>query len=417
MLASAALAALLSAGCGSSVSRAPKRPDSVAARESSAYTPVSQASSLVRRAPTVGQFGEQGDGGGQFQEPFGVGVDWRSGYVYVLDTNHSRIEKFTAAGHFLLAWGWGVADGKTHALQTCVRRCHAGIRGSGAGQLHLAEGVAVDNDMASSSRGDLYVVDIGNHRVEKFDPQGRFLLMFGGGVNRTAREHHSVADEDVCPVRSGDLCGEGVEGGGSGGGLELAVEGTFIVVHGGAVYVGQRNAVKIFAADGRYRSQIALRPAISPTPGEPEGGGVSALAVSPAGDLYVVRHGSVGIEEYTPSGRLIRTLEPGGGANYSEGPTPSLAMTPAGNLFVDVYANLQHRFDELSSSGEKLVSFDLGPKGLQGPIVDREDGLPGIAYDPRSNRLYVVNADVNVKPIVERVRILAPPRAKSTAGG
>ena len=370
--------------------------------------PVGAASSFSGDARTVGEFAKRGTAAGELAEPFGIAVDRRSGDVYVVDSNNERVEKFSSAGRFLLAFGWGVGDGKTHAPQMCRKRCFAGYEGEGAGQLHFAEGVAVDNDPSSRSRGSVYVVDIENGRVQKFSPSGRFLLTFGGGVNHTARNHHDRANEDVCPAMPGDVCGKGKEGP-TGGQLEFAVEGSFIAAGAdGTVYVGQRNRVKTFSPDGRYRSQIILTPAPNSSEGR-EAGGVSALAVNATGDLYVVRHGVVGVIEYAPSGEPIRTLEPGGVPAYPEGPAPSLALDPAGNLFVDVYANEVHRIDEYSASGMRIASFDKGPKSPPG-IADKEDGLPGMAYDPRTRQLYVVNADVNVKPIVSRVRVIAPPR-------
>jgi hypothetical protein len=358
---------------------------------------------------TVGEFGKPGSGAGEFEEPFGIAIDHRSGDVYVVDTNHVRIEKFTSAGRFLLAWGWGVADGKARALQRCTSRCFAGISGGGAGQFDFPEGIAVDNDPSSSSFRDVYVVDIRNRRVEKFDRRGRFLLMFGGSVNRTARKHHNHAAEDICPVRPGDICGSGVEGSRAGH-LDLHVEGSFIAVGGkGTVYVGERSSVKTFSQSGAYVSRIEL----SPGPVAREGlerGDVSALAVNDEGDLYVVRQSVRGVNKYAPSGKLLQTLEPGGaGPSYPEGPTPSLALDSAGNLFIDVYAHYKHRIDEYDPRGIRIASFDKGPEAPPG-IADKEDALIGMAYNPRTRRLYILNADVNVRPVVQRVRILDPPR-------
>jgi len=48
-----------------------------------------------------------------------------------------------------------------------------GGRGSGDGLFHGPKGIAVDN------RGYIYVVDSGNCRIQKFDPEGRFNLAFG----------------------------------------------------------------------------------------------------------------------------------------------------------------------------------------------------------------------------------------------
>lgn len=81
----------------------------------------------------------------------------------------------------------------------------------------------------------------------------------------------------------------------------------------------------------------------------------------------------------------------------------------ANNVFIDVYANYRHRIDEYSSSGVRIASFDRGPRALPS-IADKEDGLSGMAYNPHTKKLYIVNADVNVRPLVERVRIVKPPQ-------
>ena len=69
----------------------------------------------------------------------------------------------------------------------------------------------VDVEIDQTSR-DIYVTDPGNHRVEKFDSAGNFLLMFGKEVNKTAVENGRPAEANVCPAAShpGDVCQTGV---------------------------------------------------------------------------------------------------------------------------------------------------------------------------------------------------------------
>ena len=54
------------------------------------------------------------------------------------------------------------------------------------------------------STHDLYVTDPGNHRVEKFNAKGEFLLMFGKDVNKHGT---TEAEQDVC--RAGEECQPG----------------------------------------------------------------------------------------------------------------------------------------------------------------------------------------------------------------
>jgi sugar lactone lactonase YvrE len=346
-------------------------------------------------ASAEGSFGGPGEGAGQFVEPQGIAVDRESGDVYVLDSYNHRVEKYTREGAFLLAWGWGVADGATKAPQTCVTVCHAGLRGHGGGELGFAEGVAVDNDPLSPSHGDVYAVDIGNRRVEKFSPAGEFLLAFGGGVNETARETGETANENVCPVKPGDRCGAGVEGTADGQ-FAFHAEGDIVAVGPtGTVYVGDLNRVQELTPEGAYQGQVTLPP---PEASGPEAGGVNALAVDAAGDLYVVRNGVGGVNEYDPAGRLLRTLAYDGEPQSTEGPTPTIALSSAGDLFVDDNAN-GHHVREFDPAGTELASFDAG----------MADAIHGIAFGDTIGELYLVNTNGNTNPPVALVRLATPP--------
>src|SRR5439155_9604788 len=51
-----------------------------------------------------------------------------------------------------------------------------GCTGDGSGQFNEPWGIAVD------AKGNIYVADTWNHRIQKFDPQGQFLKQWGGGA-------------------------------------------------------------------------------------------------------------------------------------------------------------------------------------------------------------------------------------------
>jgi hypothetical protein len=343
----------------------------------------------------VDQFGGLGSASGQFIEPQGVAVEQTSGDIYIVDNSNYRVERFTSVGVFLYAWGWGVADRRTASLQRCTTSCHMGLRGAGAGQLGFAEGIAVDNDPTSPSFKDVYVVDIGNLRVEKFNQSGEFLLMFGGGVNATAYKKGETADQDVCPVHPGDRCQAGSKGTADGQ-FSFRSEGDFVAAGpDGTVYVGDTNRVQEFSSSGAYQRQVSLPP---PEGEDPETGGIPGVAVDLIGNIYVVRNGVAGVNEYSPAGELLRTLD-NRELETTEGPTPTMALDAAGDVFINEHAHTQHRIVEYDPSGIEVASFDAGGG----------DGLHGIAFGDRAGRLYVVNTNNDVSPVVARVRVVAPP--------
>ena len=146
------------------------------------------------------QFCPPGEGAGQCAPPAGINsrrglaIDYETGHLLVADRGNDRIDVFEEGGEFLFAFGWGVADGSTNALQSCTTTCFKGIAGSGAGQFDKPTRVAVDNDPASLSRHDVYVVDSGNSRVEKLSPTGEFIWAIGKEGNGEGEFAEGISD-------------------------------------------------------------------------------------------------------------------------------------------------------------------------------------------------------------------------------
>jgi RHS repeat-associated protein len=107
--------------------------------------------------------GSSGEGAGQFKTTYGLAVDSK-GDIWATDQGNDRVEEFNNEGVFLKALGWGVSNGESK-LEVCTSSCRAGLQGSGNGEFFGPEGIAVD------SKGDVYVADRGNHRVQEFSPE------------------------------------------------------------------------------------------------------------------------------------------------------------------------------------------------------------------------------------------------------
>jgi len=85
-------------------------------------------------------YGEKGTGDGQFDNPYGVGVD-DVGRVWVADSANDRVQLLSPTGSFMTKWG---------------------VNGTGDGEF--------DNPMSvvASPKGDVYVADAGNDRIQRF---------------------------------------------------------------------------------------------------------------------------------------------------------------------------------------------------------------------------------------------------------
>ncbi|MCJ7740392.1 6-bladed beta-propeller [Candidatus Microgenomates bacterium] len=84
-----------------------------------------------------------------FVSPFDIAVD-TSGYIYVIDAL-DRVVKLNSTGQLVKQWG---------------------TKGNGPGQFNSLSGITIDSD------GNIYVADSGNHRIQKFDSNGNYLLQW-----------------------------------------------------------------------------------------------------------------------------------------------------------------------------------------------------------------------------------------------
>ena len=100
----------------------------------------------------LGRWGSRGSGPGQFNNPNGIALDGQ-GNLYVADSQNNRIQKLSVNG------GRPIAQ--------------FGTMGTGPGQFNSPTGVAIDQ------QGNIYVSDWGNHRIQKLSPTGQFLQQWG----------------------------------------------------------------------------------------------------------------------------------------------------------------------------------------------------------------------------------------------
>lgn len=176
------------------------------------YTPAGE----LRTEATLG--GRAGVGPGEFGFVTDVAED-SAGNLYVAEYgDNDRIQKFSADGKYLLQWGGpGEAAGEFRRPQSlaispqneiwvadaCNHRIQAfdaegrlvriwGEEGSGAGQLYYPYGIelAVGDDAMVD---EVYVCEYGNHRVQKFTPDGKSLAIWGGEGRKPGELHNPWA--------------------------------------------------------------------------------------------------------------------------------------------------------------------------------------------------------------------------------
>ena len=222
------------------------------------------------------QFGTGGSSGGAVVAVSGVAVDRTTGDIYVTDGFPERtsgiVQKFNASGVFQLGWG---------------------TSGSGSGQfLNGAGGVAVD------SAGNVYVTDLGNHRVEKFTSGGTFISSWGssGTGNGQFSAPEGIAIDTADNVYIADTGNHRIQ--------KFNTSGTFVTKWG-------TNG----AADGQFDT--------------PWGVSVDGL-----GDVYVADTNNNRIQKFSATGTFISSCGSSGTANDQFAGPQDVGADSAGNYYV-----------------------------------------------------------------------------------
>jgi NHL repeat len=225
---------------------------------------------------------------GGFDEPEGVAVA-PSGNVYVVDQSNYRVQEFNSNGEFVVMFGKEVNAATKGDVCTASEvnsltvKCEKGAQGEVAGAFALPHSIVVE---PAGTEEDIYVEDVGDWSIDKYKPDGTFVMRIGKEVNETKDNTlgASEAEKNICTAASHDICKGAVQGEpegsepdafyfGSVGGDQLAI--------GPApehlLYVGDHHRIQRIDAAGESRGSFPLPEAIvSPEPG----GGIVAIAVN-----------------------------------------------------------------------------------------------------------------------------------------
>ena len=113
--------------------------------------------------------GKAGAGPGEFNAPGGVAVDG-DGAIYVADFYNHRIQKLTSDGAFIRKWGAKLAE---------TRVSISGSFSDSAAD-EAGDSFSYPTDVAIAADGKLYVADGYNDRVQVFNADGTFSHKWGG---------------------------------------------------------------------------------------------------------------------------------------------------------------------------------------------------------------------------------------------
>jgi sugar lactone lactonase YvrE len=303
----------------------------------------------------LASWGGQGGAEGEFSYPTDIAVD-AAGGVYVADQDNDRIEKFNTDGEFVSAWGWGVADGSA-AYQICTTDCRPGMPGNGPGQFSNPAGIATDGV-------NVYVADLYNMRVQKFDPAGakvgqwaipggqrpERLTVAGGKVYVTTRAH-MLWRFHTGGVPDSGWDGDGVTGSpGSGAGQLNDPEAVAVDATGVYVADSDNHRISKFDLNGAFTASWGVNGV-----GDGEFGWPYGIAAT-GGSLWVADTYNHRLQKLSTAGshQLTVGAPPGAGDFYF----PSDVAAASGGVYVADYS--PRDIQRLDGSGNALARWGTG---------------------------------------------------------
>ena len=294
-----------------------------------------------------GSTGTVPDGpGGEFSTPQGIAVDQATGDVFVRERNDNRrIQRFTAAGGFVAAWGWDViapggADDLGDVFEVCTvaAACQAAADTGGGGQAGQFGASATNSTgiAVSPVTGNVFAVDPGNRRVMEFDPDAGapgdvFVRAFGWAVDGGTTFETCTTASGCMPATTGTANGQFANS----NPLRIAVGLDDVVYASDGGSAGTANRIVRFDADLAPASGDAtgaLLDPIYPTSGTPTAG---PLLDGVTQDLAIV----------AGSGNLLVTRDPAAGNTVVEELSNPSAPAPT------MVADSPHVFAEATTNG------------------------------------------------------------------
>lgn len=327
--------------------------------------------------------GSMGSASGEYRFPSGIASGYeRNGNaaLFVADTGNNRVQMLTPDGEFLTEWGpegaysgscnvsfnrvWisrMAADSKflyltggedSELIQTCTHDGSLLFTWGGSEQIGQI------GDFASDSNGNVYVADMVQKRIHKYDVDGNYLMGWGSqgsGSGQFNYPFHIVVDQRTNNIYVAD-----------------------------SGYFGGNERIQKFDSNGNYLLEWG-----SPGTGPGEFISILGLVVDSQGNVYA-SDSNRRIQKFTSNGDFILQWgESGSGPGQFYSVYMALAIDSNDHIYVTDSEN--HRIQKFDTSGTflgELGGFGYGASEFSSPYdvaVDDQDNV--FVYEFHGGRL------------------------------
>jgi tripartite motif-containing protein 71 len=347
-------------------------------------------------------FGSTGTGPGQFSSPTELDVD-RDGNVWVGDAATDRVQLYNDAGEFVTQFGsvgsgaqqfqltensgiaadgmgrvWVADPGNNRLARWLAAPFTSFLHSANIGSLGSADGqLKTPADTLLDPQGNLWVLDRGNGRIEKFGPDGQFISKFGtagsaeGQLNSpTAFAMDAAGNLLVLEnsrvqkfSQSGQLLAKFGAAGSSPGQFEFPTAITVGI--DGSIWIADTFYLQRFTAAGQLIERIG-------TPGGSVSFGQS-LDTAPSGDVFAAFPETDKIKVFDKEGDFLRSFGSSGtGPGQFSDPT-EVDVDADGNVWVGDAAT--DRVEVFDNSGDFIAQFGSAGSGAQQFQLSERSGV------------------------------------------
>jgi DNA-binding beta-propeller fold protein YncE len=270
-----------------------------------------------------------------------------------------------------------------------------GSSGSGNGQLNAPEDAAID------SAGNIYVVDTGNNRIQKFNSAGVYVSKFGsfGTSNGQFRSPSGIAIDSAGNIYVADTNNNRIQKFNSAGtyvskfGFSGTTNGGFsqpddlAIDSAGNIYVADTNNNRIqkFNSAGTYVSKFGTLGT-----GNGQFNAPSAIALDASGNIYVADTNNHRIQKFNSAGTYVSKFGTLGTSNGQFNVPQGISLDNYTNILISDTGN--HRIQKFTNSGTFVVSFGsfgTGAGQFNYPQQITMNGLQGFVADTTNRRIWV----------------------------